>query len=88
MDMVLPLIAMTGMQVPAGAMPEKMAPIGMAISTDDGSARATMFVPAGVIKVGVALGEGFQQMQQNGNDGGEVAPNGGKKRDGAGQPKF
>lgn len=87
LDMVLPLATMAGVPVPADQIPEKLPPLGMSVSADSGAARLSLFVPAPVIKVGVAMGESFMQMQDDGMGGGEPAP-ADKGKSGAGQPKF
>lgn len=88
LDMVLPFAAMAGVPVPADKVPEKLPPIGMAVASDQGAARLTMFMPAQVIKTGAALGESFAEMQEDGMNGGEDAPGERPKNEGTGQPRF
>lgn len=84
LDLALPLMAMGGMQVPQDEIPEKLAPIGAAISNQDGAMRMTIAVPAGVLKAGMSLGTAFQEAQEQGQNGGNARPG----REGTGQPKF
>ncbi len=85
LDLALPFAAMAGMTVPADKIPEKLPPIAGALSTQDGSLRFTLVVPAPVIKTGVFLGmEGSKAMQGGGGD----APEKAKPEKAAGQPKF
>jgi hypothetical protein len=85
LDLALPFAAMAGMTVPADKIPEKLPPIAGALSSQDGSLRFTMMVPAPVIKTGVFLGTEAQKSMQGG--GGEE-PAKAKPDQGAGQPKF
>lgn len=89
LDLVLPFAAMAGAPIGADKIPEKLPPVGLSISSVNGAAQMSVFVPAEVAKTGVVLGEAFQQMQNNagGDEMGE-APAERKKPSGAGQPKF
>ncbi len=85
LDLALPFAAMTGMTVPADKVPEKLPPIAAGLSTQDGSLRFTMVIPAPVIKTGVFLGmEAQKAMEAGGGD----EPAKAKPEQGAGQPKF
>lgn len=88
LDLVLPFAAMAGVPVPADSVPEKLPPVGMALASDQGAARFSMFIPAQVIKTGVALGQGFSDMQDDGMNGGEDEPADKPKNGPTGQPRF
>jgi hypothetical protein len=88
LDMVLPFAAMAGVPVPADKVPEKLPPIGLAVASDQGAARLTIFMPAQVIKAGAALGESFVEMQEDGMNGGEDGDGERPKNEGTGQPRF
>ena len=85
LDLGLPFAAMAGMTVPADKIPEKLPPIAGALSTQDGSLRFTLVIPAPVIKTGVYLGMETQKAMQGGGEGEAGKP---KQDKGAGQPKF
>ena len=85
LDLALPFAAMAGMTVPADKIPEKLPPIAGALSTQDGSLRFTLVLPAPVIKTGVFLGMETSKAMEGG--GGEE-PAKAKQEKGAGQPKF
>lgn len=87
LDLALPFAAMTGMQVPADKIPEKLPPIGASMSSDQGSLRMTIMVPAAVMKAGVAIGTAAQEAMEGAEEGmGEDAP--AEKKEETGQPKF
>lgn len=88
MDLALPFAAIAGVQVPMDKIPQKLEPVSLAISSEGGAGRFTIFVPTSLVKTGVVLGQTFMEAQQGGGAG--QGPNGGKQnRDsGAGQPKF
>jgi hypothetical protein len=85
LDLALPFAAITGMTIPADKIPEKLPPIAGGLSTQDGSLRFTMVIPAPVIKTGVFLG---MEAQKTMGAGGGDEPAKAKPDQGAGQPKF
>lgn len=87
LDLALPFVAMIGVPIPQDKLPAQLPPVGLAIASDAGSARFTIFVPAPVIKTGVIVGTNvMQQLGQQGQPGGD--PNGGGGQKSTGQPKF
>lgn len=87
LDLGLPFAAMMGVSIPADKIPEKLPPVGVALSSDEGAARFSIFVPSPIIKTGNALYEAFD-MQDDGMNGGEDAPAGRPRDGGTGQPRF
>jgi hypothetical protein len=90
LDLVTPFVGMAGITLPPDAIPSNLPPIGMAIASDQGSARMTMFIPAPVIKTGVGLGQAFQEQMggMGGGDGGMNEGDGEGGGGGGGQPRF
>lgn len=89
LDLAVPALAMfTGTQIDPAMMPEQVPPVAGAISSGNGEARMTVFVPAPVIKIGAAVGQKFQEArmrsEQMGEDGGKPDP----EQAPAGQPAF
>jgi hypothetical protein len=84
LDTITPFMAMGGIAVPVEKIPEKLPPVGAAISSQEGSARFSIMVPAAVIKTGISLGEAAQQTR----DQGEAPVGDAPKKRGTGQPKF
>ncbi|MGP1309543.1 MAG: hypothetical protein ACTS27_05020 [Phycisphaerales bacterium] len=67
LDQALPFLAMMGQPIDANAIPQALPPIGASMSADGGAMRFDVFVPAPVIKAGVAVGQSLQDMiPQNG----------------------
>lgn len=90
MDLALPFVGMFGVQVPMDKIPAQLPPIGMAIASDHGQARFSMFVPASVIKTTTAVGQDLMQ-QLEGLGGEPMGENPDDKKDGegkSGQPRF
>jgi hypothetical protein len=83
LDIGLPFLAFTGTSIPMDKIPEKLPPIAMAVSGENGAMHLSFVVPAPVIKTGItlmnAVEEAKAQAEQKGN---------GKPDKGAGQPKF
>jgi hypothetical protein len=85
MDLTLPFVGMFGVQVPMDKIPAQLPPVGLAISSDQGQARMSVFVPAPVIKTTMVVSQGV--MEQFEGMGGN--PDGGGQPEGkSGQPRF
>lgn len=84
LDLVLPFAGLAGVQVPADKIPEKLTPIGAAITGGNNSVRMTISLPTDVLKTGVSLGMAAQEAMEAGGEPVDPAKNEG----GAGQPKF
>jgi hypothetical protein len=76
---VLPMAAMFGMPINAD-IPQNLPPIGLAIAPNNGSAQASIYLPAPVLKT---MAEVAKQIQPPGGGGGP-----GEDNSGTGQPKF
>lgn len=92
LDLIVPAAAMfTGIQIPADLIPEKLPPVGVAVSGRDGAAHASLFLPAPVIKTATKIGLTLQQQMEGafgeGEGGDKPAPHEGDKG-GTGQPRF
>jgi hypothetical protein len=85
LDLALPFAAMAGMTIPADKIPEKLPPIATSLSSQDGSVRFSLVVPAPVIKTGVFLGMEGQKAMEGAQNGEGAKP---KQDKPAGQPKF
>lgn len=90
LDLALPFVGMMGVQVPMEKIPEKIAPIGLGISSDAGQARFSFFVPTDVLKTGFAIAESVMDQMDEGGEDGAGEPEGEQpgKRDRTGQPRF
>jgi hypothetical protein len=89
LDLVLPFAAMAGVPVGPDTIPEKISPVGLSIAPGSGTTQMSVFLPADVMKTGIALGQAFEQMQ-NDMQGDGMGEEGGEKnnRREGGQPKF
>lgn len=76
LDQVLPFLAMMGQPIDQAAIPAQLPPVGMALAADDGSVQVDVFVPAPVIKTGVAIGQTLQGMMNRGGAQPRGAQNG------------
>ncbi len=86
-DMLVPMAAMMGVQVNLDAIPAQLPPLGLAISSEGGSAHLAFFIPAPVIKTIWVVGEGLApQLEGLGGLGemGEQPP----ADEPTGQPRF
>lgn len=87
LDTALPFAAMAmGGGLPMDKIPEKLPPIGAAISAENGSMRMSIVIPAPIIKTGITLAAAFEEAQAGGVDNGGKGD--AKPEKGAGQPKF
>ena len=76
LDQAMPFLAMMGQPIDQGAVPAELPPIGFSVSAEGGAMRFDTFVPAPVIKTGVAIGQSLQSMmgQRGGNNGAPAQP--------------
>jgi hypothetical protein len=83
LDLGLPLLAFTGTTVPMDKIPEKLPPMAMSMSAEDGAMHMSMVIPAPVIKVGITLATAVQEAKSQAPQKGNAKP----EKD-TGQPKF
>lgn len=89
MDLTLPFVGMMGIQVPMDKIPAQLPPLGMSISSDQGQARASLFVPAQVLKSSVAIGQSVMEQFDDMGGGAKGNPDAGGQPDRkSGQPRF
>jgi hypothetical protein len=83
LDMVMGFAPMMGMDTSAVKLPEKLAPIGAGVVTDQGGMRGTVFVPTAVLQTFKSLGDAMGGGQDEGNEN-----ENGNTDEKTGQPKF